>query len=162
MLVRPASSATCSAAPGERRRSRGPGKQPRWQRGEEMSVIVLPLVVEDDRERRRLEKLFGAMHAIKRALQREVRERLRAYWAAPRRVQRDAAGWREELGLTRDRLERLAYGHLERSGWLLDHASKALAMHQADEVWAGVERHLFGDRRGRRSGMPRVGGWWSL
>src|SRR6266700_2206161 len=144
MLVRPASSATCSAAPGERRRSRGPGKQPRWQRGEEMSVIVLPLVVEDDRERRRLEKLFGAMHAIKRA------------------VQRDAAGWREELGLTRDRLERLAYGHLERSGWLLDHASKALAMHQADEVWAGVERHLFGDRRGRRSGMPRVGGWWSL
>jgi transposase len=125
-------------------------------------VVVLPLVVVDDRERQRVEKLFAAMHTLKRALQRDVRARLRAYWAAPRRLQRDAAGWREELGLSREQLERRAYRHLERSGWLLDHLTKALAMHQADEVWAGVSRHLFGDREGRRSGMPRVGGWWSL
>jgi len=30
-------------------------------------------------------------------------------------------------------------------------------MHQADEVWEGVARHLFGDREGRRAGRPRVG-----
>ena len=125
-------------------------------------MIVLPLVVEGARERRRLEKLFGAVHSLKRALQRDVRARLGAYWAAPRRLQRDAAGWREELGLSRECLERLAYRHLERSGWLLGHVSKALAMHQADEVWVAAARHLFGDRSGRRSGMPRVGGYWSL
>ncbi len=139
------------------RRFRGQGKQPLWQRPEQVSVIVLPLVVEGDRERRRLEKLFAAMHSIKRALQRDVRKRLGAYWASPRRLQQDAAGWRKELGLTREGLERRADSHLQRSGWLLGHVSKALAMHQADEVWAGVERHLFGDRQGKRSGMPRVG-----
>ena len=62
-----------------------------------------------------------------------------------------------QLGLTREGLEHRAYRHLERSRWLLDQVSKALAMHQADEVWAGVQRHLFGDRAGRHSGMPRVG-----
>src|SRR5262249_13287349 len=52
--------------------------------------------------------------------------------------------------------------HLERSRWLLGPVSRALAMHMADEVWAGVERHLFGDREGRRSGMPRVGSYWNF
>jgi len=66
------------------------------------------------------------------------------------------------LGLTKEALERRAYRHLERSRWLLGHVSKALAMHMADEVWAGVERHLFGDREGRRSGMPRVGSYWNF
>src|SRR5438477_2922336 len=146
--------------PGGDRRFRGPGTHPLWLRPEEVSVIVLPLVVPGEQERRRLGKLFGAMHSVKRALQREVRGRLRAYWAAPRRLQRDAAEWRQELGLSREGLERCAYRHLERSGWLLGHVSKALVMHQADEVWAGVSRHLFGDRTGRRSGTPRVGGYW--
>ncbi|HEY4025775.1 MAG TPA: hypothetical protein VGO86_05030, partial [Candidatus Dormibacteraeota bacterium] len=100
-----------------------------------------------------------AMHSLKRALQLDVRRRLRAHRAAGGR-RRDGARWREELGLTREALERRAYRHLERSGWLLDHLSKALAMHQADEVWTAVERHLFGDREGSRSGMPRVGGFW--
>src|SRR5215469_7810245 len=120
------------------RRFRGQGRQPLWQRPDEVSVVVLPLVVEGDRERRRLEKLFAAVHSLRRALQRDVRARLRAYWAAPERLQRDAAGWREELGLDREHLERRAYRHLERSGWLLDHLTKALAMHQADEVWVAV------------------------
>jgi hypothetical protein len=123
---------------------------------------VLPLVVEGDRERRRLEKLSAAMHSIKRALQRDVRKRLGACWASPRRLQQDAAGWRKELGLSREGVERRAYSHLQRSGSLLSHVSKALAMHQADEVWAGVERHLFGDRQGKRSGMPRVGSYWGF
>src|SRR5262245_62118665 len=102
------------------------------------------------------------MHSIKRALQRDVRKRLHAYWASPRRLQQDAAEWRQQLGLTKEDLERQAYRHLERSRWLLGHVSKALAMHMADEVWAGVERHLFGDREGRRSGMPRLGSYWNF
>jgi len=162
MTVQPAPTVRSAEAPAGDRRFRGQGKQLLWQRPEQVSVIVLPLVVDRDRERRRLEKLFAAMHSIKRALQRDARRRLGAYWVSPRRMQQDAAEWREQLGLTREGLERRAYRHLERSGCLLDHVSKALAMHQADEVWAGVERHLFGDREGRRSGMPRVGSYWDF
>src|SRR5439155_23859965 len=143
-----------------RPRRRGPGRQPRWERPEQVSVIVLPLVVEGAGQRRRLERLFGAMYSIKRALRRDVRARLHAYWAGSGRLRADAGAWRDELGLTREWLERRAYHHLERSGWLLGHLSKALVMHQADEVWEGVARHLFGDREGRRAGRPRVGGWW--
>ncbi|HEY4026216.1 MAG TPA: hypothetical protein VGO86_07270, partial [Candidatus Dormibacteraeota bacterium] len=76
-----------------------------WQRLEEVVVVVLPLVLPGDRERRRLEKLFGAMHSLKRALQLDVRRRLRAHRAAGGR-RRDGARWREELGLTREALER--------------------------------------------------------
>ena len=143
-----------------RGRFRGQGKHPLCQRPEQVSVIVLPLVVDGDRQRRRLEKLFAAMHSIKPALQLDVRKRLRAYWASPRRLQQDRAEWREQLGLTREGLERRAFRHLQGSRWLLSHLSKALAMHQAAEVWAGVARHLFGAGEGRRSGMPRVGSYW--
>jgi len=162
LTVQSAFTPTSAGTPAGDRRFRGRGKQLRWQRPEQVSVIVLPLVVDGDRERRRLEKLFAAMHSIKRALQRDVRKRLGAYGASPGRLQQDAAEWREQLGLTREGLERRAYRHLERSGWLLDHVSKALAMHQAGEVWAGVERHLFGDGEGRRSEMPRVGSYWDF
>ena len=123
-------------------------------------MIRLPLVVPGDRERVRLHQLFAASYCLKRALQRDVGGRLRACWSGAGRLRGDAAGWREELGLSREQLERRAYRHLERSGWLLGHLSKALAMHLADQVWSGVERHLFGDREGRRGGLPGVGGWW--
>ena len=125
-------------------------------------MIVLPLVVEGSRDRRRLELLFAAMHSLKRALQRDVRHRLRAWRAGHRRAQRDPEGWLRELGLSRQALERRAYRCLERSGWLSHHLTKALAMHVADEVWEPVERHLFGDREGRRSGVPGVTGYWDL
>jgi transposase len=125
-------------------------------------VIVLPLVLAGDRERRRLELLFGAVHSLKRALQHDVRGRLRAWRAGHQRTQRDPAGWLSELGLSREALERRAYRCLERSGWLLHHLTKAVAMHVADEVWATVDRHLFGDRDGRRSGMPQVTRCWDL
>ncbi|MGO4426872.1 transposase, partial [Streptomyces sp. MCAF7] len=65
-----------------------------------------------------------------------------------------------ELGLSRTGLEHRAYRHVEHSRWLSDHVSKALAMHQADEVWAGVARHLHPDASGRRAGRPRTGTWW--
>jgi hypothetical protein len=58
-------------------------------------------------------------------------------------------------------MERRAYRHLERSGWLGHHVSKALVMHQADEVYeTSVSRHLFADASGRRHGRPKTGTWW--
>ena len=50
------------------------------------------------------------------------------------RRESDAKAWRRDLGLTREGMERRAYRHLERAGWLGHHVSKALVMHQADEV----------------------------
>ncbi|MES4905692.1 MULTISPECIES: transposase [unclassified Streptomyces] len=125
-----------------------------------MSVIRLPLVVSDPDARRRVEQLFSAMWQIKRALQRDARDVVDAYWAGDVRRERGVKAWRAELGLSRTGLERRAYRHLERSGWLRDHVSKALVMHQADEVWAGVSRHLHPDASGRRAGRPRTGAWW--
>ena len=63
------------------RRFRGEGKHPLWKRLEEVSVIVLPLIVPGAHEEKWLEKLFDAMFSLRRALQNDVRDRLRAYWA---------------------------------------------------------------------------------
>ncbi|MCJ0871627.1 transposase [Streptomyces sp. AP-93] len=105
-----------------------------------------------------LEKLFGAMWSVKRALQRDARAKVDAYWTAfHEREEHGAKAARQRLGLSREALERCAYKHLEDSGHLKHHASKALAMHIADEVWNGVSRHLFPDATGRRFGRPKVG-----
>ncbi|MEU5023097.1 transposase [Streptomyces milbemycinicus] len=125
-----------------------------------MSVIRLPLVVDDPAARRRVELLFAAMWQVKRAVQRDARAVVDAYWAGDVRRESDAKAWRAELGLSRTGLERRAYAHVERSGWLGDHVSKALAMHQADEVWASVARHLHPDASGQRAGRPKTGTWW--
>jgi hypothetical protein len=77
------------------------------------------------------------------------------------RRESDAKAWRRDLGLTREGMERRAYRHLERAGWLGHHVSKALVMHQADEVYeTSVSRHLFADASGRRHGRPKTGTWW--
>ncbi|KAK1181889.1 transposase [Streptomyces sp. NBS 14/10] len=123
-------------------------------------MIRLPLVADDPGTRRRVELLFGAMWQVKRALQRDARAVVDAYWAGDVRRERDAKAWRAELGLSRTGLEHRAYAHVGRSRWLGDHVSKALAMHQADEVWIGVARHLHPDASGRRAGRPRTGSWW--
>src|SRR5258706_3529004 len=80
-----------------RPRRRGPGRQPRSERPGQVRVIVLPLLVEGAGQRRRLERLFGAMYSIKRALRRDVRARLHAYWACSGRLRADAGAWRDEL-----------------------------------------------------------------
>ncbi|MFE7599032.1 transposase [Streptomyces sp. NPDC057494] len=98
------------------------------------------------------------MWSIKRAIQRDVRAKVDAYWTAHReREQNGAKAVRQRLGLSREALERCAYRHLDDSMHLKHHASKALAMHMADEVWNGVSRHLFPDAAGHRSGRPRTG-----
>ncbi|MGW7304705.1 zinc ribbon domain-containing protein [Streptomyces sp. NPDC054835] len=125
-----------------------------------VSVMVLPLAVTDPADLERLEKLFGAMWSIKRALQRDARAKVDAYWAARHERGREGANRvRQRLGLTREALERRAYKHLEDAGHLKHHVSKALAMHMADEVWNGVSRHLVTDSTGQRHGRPKVGRW---
>jgi hypothetical protein len=144
------------------RRFRGKNKNGRWKReeGTELAVIRLPLDVHPDDEAR-LEQLFARMWTVKRALQRDARDAVDAYWEGTVRREMDAKGWRRELGLTREGMGRRAYRHMERSGWLGHHVSKALVMHQADEVYGtSIARHLFADASGRRHGRPKVGTWW--
>ncbi|WP_409468765.1 zinc ribbon domain-containing protein [Streptomyces sp. HC307] len=144
------------------RKFRGKNKAPKWIKPDDgmVSVMVLPLAVTDSGDLDRLEKLFGSMWSIKRAVQRDARAKADAYWAAKHERDRDGAkAVRQRLGLSREALERCAYKHLEDSGHLRHHASKALAMHMADEVWNGVQRHLFADSTGKRHGRPRVGRW---
>ncbi|TMR90912.1 hypothetical protein [Nonomuraea basaltis] len=145
------------------RRFRGKNKKPAWRRDPDqpVSVIRLALCADDPAVRARLEQLFSASWSLKRALQRDARDRVDAYWAAPHRRAADAKAWRERLGLSRAGLERAGSAHLDAAGHLKHHLTKALALHQADEVWAGVERHLFGDTNGKRAGRPRVGSWWT-
>lgn len=144
------------------RTHRGKNKNARWTKPDDgqVSVMVLPLAVNDPRSLDRLEKLFGAMWAIKRAVQQDARAKVDAYWAAEHERDRDGAkAVRQRLGLNREALERCAYKHLENSGHLKHHATKALTMHMADEVWNGVARHLFADASGKRCGRPKTGSW---
>lgn len=144
------------------RKFRGKNKAPKWIKPDDgtVSVMVLPLAVTDTGDLARLEKLFGAMWSIKRAVQRDARAKVDAYWAAKHERDRDGAkAVRQRLGLSREALERCAYKHLENAGHLKHHASKALAMHMADEVWNGVSRHLFPDATGHRFGKPKTGRW---
>ncbi|MEU1599075.1 transposase, partial [Streptomyces sp. NPDC005708] len=149
------------AAPARRYRGKNKGK--RWTRGAdfELAVIRLPLDVHDPGIRHRSEGLFSAMWSVKRALQRDGRDAVDAYWAGDVRRERDARVWRLQLGLSREGMERRAYRHMESSRHLAHHVTKALVMHQADEVFeTSVSRHLFPDSSGRRCGRPRAGRWW--
>ena len=146
------------------KRTRGPNKQPPWVRSpaDGVSVLRLPLDTHDPVHRRRIEAMFGAAYQLRRAVQRDARERARAYWAATHERSSDPAAVRERLGLTRKALEHAAYAHLDGAPHLRRFATKALAMHLADSVWTETERHLFRDAAGGRHGMPRVGRWFDF
>ena len=66
------------------RRFRGKYRQPAWRRyeGQPVAVMVLELPVTDPRTLRRLANLYAAAWHIKRAVQRDARARVNAYWAA--------------------------------------------------------------------------------
>ncbi|MGW9029807.1 transposase, partial [Streptomyces sp. NPDC055722] len=109
----------------------------------------------------RVEQMYSAMWSVKRALQRDARDAVDAYWAGGVRRETNAKAWRLELGLSREGMERRAYRHMENSRHLGHHVTKASVMHQADEVFeTSVSRHLFPDGSGRRHGRPKVGRWW--
>jgi hypothetical protein len=115
--------------------------------------------VSDGRVRRRVERQWEAVFRLRRAVQRDAQHRCRAYWAAHRQRGADAKALRERLGLSRKGIEAAAKAHIEASGWMRDHLTKAIGLHVADEVWATVDRHLFADCSGRRHGPPRIGSW---
>ncbi len=127
----------------------------------ELGVIRLPQDVQDPGARHRVEGLFSAMWSVKRALQRDARDAVDAYWAGDVRRETDAKARRLELGLSREGMEHRAYRHMKMSKHLGHHVTKALVMHDADEVFeTSVSRHLFPDSSGRRHGRPQVGRWW--
>ncbi|MFF3515876.1 transposase [Streptomyces sp. NPDC002573] len=145
------------------RRYRRKNKKKRWTRDAdtELAVIRLPLDLHDPATRHRTEDLFSAMWSVKRALQRDARDAVDAYWAGDVRRETDAKARRWELGLSREGMERRAYRHMENSKHLAHHVTKALVMHQADEVFeTSISRHLFPDASGRRHGRPKTGRWW--
>jgi hypothetical protein len=143
------------------KRTRGPNKQVPWARRPEDGVSVLRLALDtsDPVQRARIEAMFRAAYAVRRAVQRDARDRACAYWAAPHERARDPIAVRDRLGLSRTALERAAYAHVDAAPHLRRFVTKALAMHLADGVWTATERNLFADARGQRYGMPRVGRW---
>lgn len=144
-----------AAAPRRRGKSRAKNFAYRGPR----SVIRLELDAADAEVRRRLERQWTAGFRLRRALQRDAAARCRAYWAADRARAQDPKALRDRLGLTRKGIEAAAKAHIDRSGWLRHHLTKAVGLHVADEVWQTVDRHLFADASGRRQGAPRVGSW---
>jgi hypothetical protein len=143
-------------------RRRGRSKAPNFTYDRPVSVIRLELDVCDERTRGRLERQWAAVFRLRRALQRDAAARCRAYWAAHRERRRDPKALRERLGLSRKGIEAAAKAHIEASGWMRDHLTKAIGLHVADEVWETIDRHLFSDATGRRHGPPRVGSWWEF
>ncbi|MEZ0362323.1 zinc ribbon domain-containing protein [Mycobacterium sp. pUA109] len=140
-------------------RRRGKSKAPNFTYGGPVSVIRLELDLADEHTRRRLERQWGAVFRLRRALQRDAAARCRAYWAARHERAHDPKAVRERLGLTRKGIEAAAKRHIEASGWMRDHLTKAVGLHVADEVWKTIDRHLFADASRRRHGPPRVGSW---
>jgi hypothetical protein len=140
-------------------RRRGKSKAPNFKYDGPVSVIALELDVSDPVVRRRLEQQWAAVFQLRRALQRDAQKRCRAYWAAGRERGSNPKGLRERLGLSRKGIEAAAKNHIEASGWMRDHLTKAVGLHVADEVWQTADRHLFPDASGRRHGRPRIGSW---
>jgi hypothetical protein len=127
-----------------------------------LSVLRLALDTTDPVQRRRIEGMFTASHSLRRAVQRDARDRALAYRAAHCERARDPAAVRARLGLSRDALEDAAFGHLDRAPHLRRYVTKALAQHIANGVWSATERHLFRDASGKTHGMPGVGGWYDF
>ena len=143
-------------------RRRGKSKAPNFNYTGPVSVIRLELDLSDERTRRRLQRHWQAVFRLRRALQRGAADRCRAYWAAHHERRANPKRLRERLGLSRKGIEAAAKAHIEASGWMRDHFTKAVGLHVADEVWETVDRHLFADASGRRLGPPRIGAWWEF
>jgi hypothetical protein len=143
-------------------RRRGRSKAPNFTYEGPVSVIRLELDVSDPGVCRRVQAQWVAVFRLRRAVQRDAAARCRAYWAAHHERNADPKALRERLGLSRKGVEAAAKKHIEASGWMRDHLTKAVGLHVADEVWQTVDRHLFTDSSGRRAGAPRVGSWWDF
>ena len=103
------------AAANGQRRARGPNQGTPWKRTAEggLSLLRLPLDVHDPVQRRRIGSMFSAGFSVYRAVQRDARDRTRAYWAAPHERAHQPAAVRERLELSRTGLEHAAYAHVD-------------------------------------------------
>src|SRR5437870_9102055 len=142
------------------KRTRGPNRSTPWSRARDagdagVSVLRLALDTSDPLQRSRVESMFASAYQIQRALKRGARASAKAYWAAHHERAADPAAARDRLGLSRSAFEHAAYAHLDAAPHLRRFVTKALAMHLADAVWTGTERHLFRDTSGKRHGLPR-------
>src|ERR1700676_1287341 len=158
MAATPADTETAASADVALRR-RGKSKAPNFRYEGPVSVIRLELDACGGPTRRRLERQWDTVFRLRRGLQRDAAARCRAYWAAHRERARDPNALRQRFGVTRKGIEAAARAHIEASGWMRDHVTKALGLHLADEVWQTVARHLFPDASRRRHGPPRIGSW---
>ena len=154
--------ATCGDEMVGEPRRRGKSKAPNFTYDGPVAVIRLELAVTEAGALRRLERQWEAVFRLRRALQRDAAARCRAYWAAHYERADDPKALRERLGLSRKGIEAAAKTHIEASGWMRAHLTKAVGLHVADEVWETIDRHLFADSTGRRHGPPRVGSWWDF
>jgi hypothetical protein len=143
-------------------RRRGRSKSPNFTYNGLVSVIRLELDVGDVGVRQRLERQWVAVFRLRRALQGDAAAWCRAYRAAHRERAADPKAVRERLGLSRKSMEAAAKRHVEASGWMRDHLTKAVGLQVTDEVWETIDRYLFTDSSGRRHGAPRVGSWWDF
>ena len=143
-------------------RRRGRSRAANFTYAGPVAVIRLELDGSDDWARRRLQRQWEAVFRLRRALQRDAAARCRAYWAAHRERAEDPTALRSRLGLSRKAIEAAAKSHIEASGWMRDHLTKAVGLHVAGQVWETIERHLFADASGWRHGPPRVGSWWDF
>ena len=146
------------------KRTRGPNKQTPWSRNPDdgLSVLRLALDTSDPRQRARIEAMFQGAHQVRRAVQRDARDRCRAYKAATHERAKDPRALRDRLGLSRKGLERAAWGHLDAAPHLRRFVTKALAQHIADAIWTPTERHLFRDASGGRQGLLHVTRWFDF
>ncbi|MDD4866806.1 MAG: transposase, partial [Mycobacterium sp.] len=108
-------------------RRRGKSKAANFTYDGPVAVIRLQLDALDEPMRRRLGRYWEAVFGLRRALQRDA-ARCAAYWAAHRERAADPKGLRERLGLTRKGMEAAAKGHIEASGWMRDHLTKAVGL----------------------------------
>ena len=136
-------------------RRRGKSKAANFKYDGPVSVIRLELDVSDIGVRWRLGRQWEAVFRLRRALQRDAADRCRAYWAAHHERRRDPKALRERLGFSRKGIEAAAKSHIEASGWMRDHLTKAVGLHVADEVWETVDRRCSPTPRG--AGMDRRG-----
>jgi hypothetical protein len=109
-------------------RRRGKSKAPNFKYDGPVSVIRVELDVTDPAVRRRVERQWGAVFRLRRAIQRDAAARCRAYWAAHHERAQDPTMLRERLGLSRKGTEAAAKAHIEASGWMRDHLTKAVGL----------------------------------
>jgi hypothetical protein len=162
MAAEPTDTSTATRGDVVGSRRRGKSKAANFSYDGPVSVIRLEVDLPDERTRRRVERQWDAVFRLRRALQRDAQARCRAYWVAHHERVADPKALRDRLGLTRRGIEATAKAHIEASGWMRDHLTKAIGLHVADEVRETVDRHLFADASGRRHGSPRAGSWWEF